>query len=117
SLQLIAPDRANTHRDQNDERRERQAEERERWKVVEQAAAMPRDRSAEAADVMLDEETLDEAAPFLEQNHHVPRQRDDKEDEQRTPVEHRAHPGPEVAAQPAVKQRGRKRHEDGDRPL
>src|SRR5581483_5711203 len=71
SLQLIGPDRANTHRDQNDERRERQAEERERWKVVEQAAAMPRDRSAEAADVMLDEETLDEAAPFLEQNHHV----------------------------------------------
>ena len=78
---------------------------------------MARDRAAEAADVVLEEEALDEAAAFLEQDGDVPGKRDRKQEKERAPVEHGARPGAQVAPQPAEGERRRERNEDRDRSL
>src|SRR5207248_11360363 len=81
-LQIVAPYVAYALRHRHEQRRERQTEEQHDGKVVEQAAAMARDRAAEAADVVLEEEALDEAAAFLEQDGDVPGKRDRKQEKE-----------------------------------
>src|SRR5260221_13434482 len=78
---------------------------------------MAGDRAGKAADVVLEDEAVDEAAALLGEDGDVPGGGNDEEEGEGAPVKNRSHPDLEVLPENAKNKCDRQRNEDSDRPF